>query len=314
VFNFQNAPYIVSDSCAAIVKTAYPYVCKTIDAAPLMIIGCGRSGNTLLRAMLMAGDDIAIPPESYVWGSVAKHFLLWRFLPWTQVCDKVIHKFVDYPEFSTWGLDATALYKRAYDIPEEQRCLYSIIEVIYKAYVQTIDCNIGRWGDKTPLNTLYLHHINHIVPNSKYVHLVRDPRAVAQSYVKAAQTNAQIQEKTITDAAQRWQASEKSVAAFRAQIKPEQYMQIKFEDLILETESTLRRTCDFLSLDYSDTMVSRAQAQALGDVEKHQHHAMTMKNIDPSKIDQWKTSLSEKQVALIEEMTKEYARAYGYFK
>ena len=30
--------------------------------SPIMIVGCGRSGNTLLRSMLVQGGEIAIPP------------------------------------------------------------------------------------------------------------------------------------------------------------------------------------------------------------------------------------------------------------
>lgn len=48
--------------------------------SPVMIIGCGHSGNTMLRSMLIHSGQIAIPPESYVWPAVARGFSTWRFL------------------------------------------------------------------------------------------------------------------------------------------------------------------------------------------------------------------------------------------
>ena len=58
--------------------------------SPIMIVGCGRSGNTLLRSMLVQGGEIAIPPESYVWPSIARGYAKWRYSSWQTVTDQVV--------------------------------------------------------------------------------------------------------------------------------------------------------------------------------------------------------------------------------
>lgn len=311
----SNAAQFLSDGCAQISKSSYPYNQACHDDKPLMIIGCGRSGSTLLRAMLMSGQDIAIPPESYVWGAVARRFMFWRFLSWERLCDKVLDKFVTFQEFHTWGMDATPLYQRAYDLPETKRDLYNIINLLYTAYAAQSDQGMTRWGDKTPLNTRSLSEISRIVPHAQYVHLVRDPRAVALSYVRAAQGNKMIKEATIEDAAQRWVCAERSIAAFKQQLNAQNYLQVRFEDLLTRPQETLRGVCDFLSLTYSDEMVERDKSAVLGlgDVELYKHHDRALREIDPERVNEWSKHISVAQQKSIEKITLQYAQQYAYF-
>lgn len=294
---------------------AYPFY-SAHDAAcvpPIMIIGCGRSGNTLLRAMLVAGGDVTIPPESYVLSSIARRYNLWRFLGWGNIIRCVIKKLTMHPEFQTWSMDITQLNAKARAIPKAERSLLSIMRLIYLEYGQQHGFGQTYWGDKTPLNTLYLPEIHRIMPNAKYVHIIRDPRAVALSYVKAAENNQNIKEDSFEKAAQRWYHSVAAVRQFKKLAGPQNIIEIRFEDLLAEPEAVIKQVCAHLGLNYNASMLAHHQtSQHLGDVDQYDHHTNSRKALDPSKADAWQGSIAPRDRMVVEEITGVLAKLYGY--
>lgn len=96
---------------------------------------------------------------------------------------------------------------------------------------------------KTP----YVHNLNKffkLFPKSHLLILIRDGRAVAESRTKSFQTD---YESTIRE----WALSVDRIIKFDSDPENQhhKYLIVRYEDLFLETETTMRKVLDFLGLD-----------------------------------------------------------------
>lgn len=236
------------------------------DAPPIFIIGSGRSGNTLLRAMLMHGGEVAIPPESYVLPRMFRDHTRFGWMPWSDYTNVLLGRALQHPGMAEWDLDRDALVARATAIPEEERSLSSLVGVLYAEWAAHHAPGVGRWGDKTPLNTLWLPRIERMFPDARYVHILRDGRDVALSYVKAGLYG------DLEDAAGRWRQSVRAARRHGARVGPGRFHEVRYEDLVAEPVATLGPLCSFLGLSYKDTMLDFwKSARGLGD-SRLAHH------------------------------------------
>jgi protein-tyrosine sulfotransferase len=280
--------------------------------SPVMIVGCGRSGNTLLRSMLVHGGEIAIPPESYVWPAIARGYAHWRYSSWRTVTDQVVDAFTR-SEFALSSLDRSLMKARAQELPGLQRSLASILNIIYESHCRLSGFAGRRWGDKTPFNILDIGVIQPIFPAAQYIHIVRDPRAVALSYVKAARTSSGIRETTFADSARRWRVSVRNARALRTRVGSRRYCELRYEDLVRAPEEELRRICQFLGEAYTPAMLSFDEgANKLGDVPSQAHHAKVRTPLDPSRCNGWASEISRPDRETVDEITSGYRQLFGY--
>lgn len=267
---------------------------------PFFIIGCGRSGNTLLRSMLVAGGEVAIPPESYVWPRIIRIFQTYNFLPWEKLCSLIIAEFEAYKEFYTWEVNLYIAHKNARILKGKEQTLSNIINEVYKAYQLEKTGEIKRWGDKTPINTLYIDKILKVYPNAKFIHIVREPKDVVCSLVKAGlNTNYE-------NAANTWVSYVNRAINLRKKLKENQFFEIRYESLVFDPESELQSVCKFLGINFNSSMLDFYKfKESLGDVKYGKHHENIGKPISTKSIEKWKTILTKDQVRKVNEKTKQ---------
>ena len=132
---------------------------SNLSCIPFFIIGSGRSGNTLLRSILSGNSDISIPPESYRIPFAIKKFHIFNNRDWDNLISQVLKEFKDCKEFYTWEIDITDVQKRLEDIADSKRTLSNIFDELFCTYAEKHSPGSKIWGDKTPMNTLYLDWI-----------------------------------------------------------------------------------------------------------------------------------------------------------
>ena len=267
----------------------HPLTPRSKNISPFFIIGCGRSGSTLLRSILTAHTKIAIPPESYVLQAVYRKFHLYRFMPWEDLVRMIVAVFQSHKEFYTWQIDLTPLYQTLFKLEKNKRSLAGILDEIYTYYSREKYPGAEIWGDKTPLNTLYLPWISKIFPRAKYIHIIRDGRDVVASYLKAGLID------NIEDACFRWNESIRIALKFSRSRSAAQYMDLSYEDMVNHPEEQIKRICGFLQVDYEAGMLERGKNTALGDVENLSHHGNVLKPISGESIGKWKTQFSPEE-------------------
>jgi hypothetical protein len=270
-----------------------------------MIIGCGRSGNTMLRSMLIRGGEIVIPPESYVWPALMDEFYSMRWRPWDEFADWALDKFRQ-SDFGLTDEELAGIKSQARAL--KTRSLASVIDTVYRHFAHE-----RRWGDKTPYNTLHLSKIERLFPKAQYIHIVRDPRAVTLSHVKASEVSPTIKKTTFEQSAERWCISVQNARRLARQVGPSRYFEVRYEDLVVEPEHRLQRVCAFARLTYSPAMLTfHEDAASLGDVARLEHHAKVRTPLDAARCDAWRHDMPRDAFAVVTELTAGLRSLFGY--
>lgn len=222
-----------------------------------IIVGAPRSGTTLLRLMLDAHSELAIPPET---GFLTLSEKL------TGRGDKLRKKFfqavVNYAKpISSWP---------DFEIPEETfwDALTKItpfnISEGYRAFYRLYAVRRGkpRWGDKTPIYCLYLNTLRQVLPEARFIHIIRDGRDSALSLRHMWFSPGW----EIETQASYWRDC--VLAARRSGVGRHDYMEVRYEELVLSTRETLERVCAHVALTYEDDMLNYYQ-QAADRLKEH---------------------------------------------
>ncbi len=163
--------------------------------------------------------------------------------------------------FHTWpdlGLRAELLAREANALRP-----FSLAEgtrLVYRLYAQ--QRGKSRWGDKTPAYCRYMPGIESVLPEAHFIHIIRDGRDVALSLRRQWFAPAL----DMAGLARHW-ADE--VTATRSDgARSGHYLEIRYEDLLLETRGTLQRVCEFVRLPFHPAMEDyhRRATSRLGEI------------------------------------------------
>lgn len=252
----------------------------------LFIVGSGRSGNTLLRRLMMERLDIFIPPETYVLPKIADYRIRARGLRWQSLVDLVISAFEYHPEFETFNICTLREYAiKAKYWEKENQTINKLIIGLYTWIAEHSGIPSTWVGDKTPLNTLYLGSISKIIPKAKYLYLLRDGADVSVSYINSGIYN------NIRDAGKRWARSHKAWNKFKKKQRISDYLELRYEELVANPENIIQE------IKAKFNIIERVQdiSMLLGDVTSRAHHANVLKPISTDSIGKGRSSLSESQ-------------------
>ena len=204
------------------------------------VVGAARSGTTMLRLMLDAHAELAIPPETQVVPemiSVSKEDGAGA----TEVAELLTtHR--RFPDFDISADDVRSRFAaiEPWDVGEA-------IREFFRLYAEKE--GKPRWGDKTPGYSRYIKKIQRHVPEARFIHLIRDGRDVRLSQLGRGSDHP-----TPERHGRRWR---KRVLAAREQGESvPHYIEVRYEDLVLDTEPALRRLCAFLELEWDPGMLS----------------------------------------------------------
>ncbi len=281
-----------------ILSKRYPLHNKSSETIePFFIIGAGRSGNTLLRRILNNHSELFIPPETYDLGPSIQQFRVYNPMGWKSIVKLIYANFEFSPEFYTFGLDSLAdLYHEVSKYDEDKQSMAHILNAFYMYYRNKHNIDAMRWGDKTPLNTLYVNEILEVFPNAKFIHIIRNPYDSIHSYVKAGLY------KNYKDASERWKRSVEIASEFGKK-NPTNYYEIEYEQLVDEPEFNIEKICDFLDIEYEEKMIHVNEgSKSLNDLQKYPHLSNVAKPISKDSIGKGFRSLSKEDILLINEV------------
>ena len=285
------------------------------DLAPApFVVGATRSGTTLLRLMLDAHPEMAIPSETHFIPNLIKAYRLESATP-ERMCEVV----TAHRRWGDFHLDPEELLERfrAIDPINPGDAARAFFQLYAEREGKT------RWGDKTPGYVREMHRIESVLPEARFVHLVRDGRDVALSVLGMNWGPS-----TVPEAAFRWK---KRILRAREQApRIGHYVEIRYEDLVRDTEDTLRRICEFIELPYDEAMLryherapERLQEKAR-DLDRGpdkapqsaearlSSHALATQPPDPDRIERWRTEMSAEDRAVYEELAGDLLADLGY--
>jgi hypothetical protein len=215
---------------------------------PIFILGCPRSGGTLLRRMLRAHPRIAIPPETRLLLDAYEHRSAYgdlRRLANRQALAEWIVAGAG-TRFDGLGLDARAV---AEEIVAGPPTLGSALEIAWRAYARRL--GKPRWGDKRPGYVQHIDALLRLFPRAQIVHLIRDGRACVAELKGTSWWRMGVYHAIAT-----WtQAIDAGISAAE-RLPSSTYTEVQYERLVADPEGELRRLCAFLEEDYVPEMAS----------------------------------------------------------
>jgi hypothetical protein len=267
----------------------------------IFIGGVERSGTTLLASLLGAGQKYTATPESQFKRAMLLHWNRCR------ARDR-------YPNTGAWGREVAAhrrfrhwgvAMRRWYQLPPETPLAERLASLVadYAEQRQALN-GPEAWIDHSPENIRYAAALGAAFPEVRFVHLVRDGRAVA-----ASQMPLPWGPNHILDAAAGWV---KTVALGLAaeQAMPERVLRLHYETLVRQPESTLRWLCARLGLTYDPRMPLGGGFLIPGYTEPQ--HRRVAGPPDPERLDAWRKRLSAREMELFEAQTADLLALLGY--
>lgn len=285
----------------------------------VFIVGSPRSGTTLLRLMLDAHPQLAIPPET-------------GFIPETlsciggtdkirqrAFCEKLINFPAGAPAWCDFGISRRELFNEVQAIVPFQ--LDEAIRCFYRLYAGRF--GKSRWGDKTPNYGLYAPAIRSMLPEASFVHIIRDGRDVALSIRDLWFAPG----KDMSSLARQWRHDVSFTRKRSAGCR--RYIEIRYESLVREPEPELRKICEFIELNYDPAML-RYHERAPARLREHRarvhidgrtlvtaearlaQQKLTTVPPDTSRISSWKTEMHAHERAEYEAVAGPLLRALGY--
>jgi hypothetical protein len=266
---------------------------------PLIVLGVRRSGTTLLRVMLDRNCSLAVPDESYFIPQLARRH--------RGRVDPVA--FVDdlrrLPTLVEWGLSPDAVAARLRPDPTTGDAVAAVFEAYAAEQGKT------RWGDKTPLYMQHLPLLERLFPRAVFVHLIRDGRDAATSFLEVPEgimTAGWGHPRDAAGFAAQWANEVRAARALGTRVGGTRYLELRYEALVAAPAEELRRVCGFAGLEYDDGMLGYVGRTDSARKEHQQRLG------EPPRVGvrDWRTEMPAAQVAAFEATAGDLLHELGY--
>jgi hypothetical protein len=207
------------------------------------VVASPRSGTTLLRMMLDAHPQVAVPFETHF---VPELIAAVEAGGGPEDALELLH---GHRRWGDFHLDRDALLERLRS--HDPLTPGDAVRSFYSLYAESQGKH--RWGDKTPEYVEFMRPIGRAVGEAHFIHVIRDGRDVALSRIRWRQERSG-KTPPVRRMARRWKDA---ITVARKQARRvEHYLEVRYEDLVAEPEPTLRRICAFTELDFDPAMLS----------------------------------------------------------
>lgn len=214
----------------------------------LFVIGCGKSGTTWLRYMLNGHPQIVVEGE----GSFA-----WRLLP---------HFYQGIESFNRHQRQGQPPVTH-FDSRDALVIARHLIDTQFARYLEHAeqsgrDVPNLRWiGDKTPQHTIAIPLLNTVYPQSRFVHIIRDPRDVAVSgwFQEGASSGRTFEQFIHHFMNEVWPLQVGSARRDGPPLGAKRYFEVRYEDLLENEETIVARLLGFLDVDASPAAIAQCR-------------------------------------------------------
>ena len=226
------------------------------ERAPVFILGCPRSGTTFLSSML-ALTEFGPPFESQF---IVKYFD--RLRDDLDLSDRgrfgrIARGILEERAVRQWriDIDVDQLFESL-----ETKTYPALADAICLAMVRSRRPAATAWGDKTPRYTLRWDVLLRLYPESRFIYISRDGRAVALSLLRRPWGPG-----TIVAAARLWRSYIDIKRDLEDRLGSDQILFVRYEELLLEAEPQIHRLYEFLDVGISADEVRKLAATAKRD-------------------------------------------------
>jgi hypothetical protein len=236
---------------------------KTMDRTPvhgqenpyLFIVGCPRSGTTLMQRMVDAHPLIAVTPETH-W---IPRFIQQRIGVSADgmATSELVPALLEYYRFALLNIPREQVEELAGS--GEPISYARFVTGIFNLYGQARGKPLV--GDKTPGYVRFLPTLHELWPQARLVHLIRDGRDVCLSLLNWEKADRILgryptwTQDRVTTAALFWERHVRSGRKAPVSREPDLYCEIRYESLVACPEEECLRLCAFLGVSFDEAML-----------------------------------------------------------
>lgn len=235
-------------------NTANPYV---------FLVGCPRSGTTLLQRMVNAHPQLAITPESHWIPRLIEKS--WAANDDGTVTRKLIRRMITHPKFERLQVTRDQVYGLA---PKGKPVTYPwLVSRVLDLYGQAQGKTLV--GDKTPEYVREIERLHALWPGARFVHLIRDGRDVTLSMLEWRKVDpkpghfATWKDDPVSTAAWWWRHNVQLGRAAGQALGPKLYCELRYEALVSQPREQSEALFRFLDLPF-DASVLNFHAEGRG--------------------------------------------------
>jgi hypothetical protein len=270
-----------------------------MNDSPIFIVGCPRSGTGLLRDLLRAHPRLTFPTESH-------------FIP-------TFYRGYGDPHTEREAVDLAARilrleWIRSWNValtPADfapDRSYHAVVSRLFEAWARKE--NKPRWGDKTPHGVLDIAALVEVFPAAKVVHIIRDGRDVALSWLKTG-----FEPRNLFTAANLWKRYVSAGRDDGATLPRDTFREIRYESLLSRPADTMRDVCEFVGETFSEAVLHpnylpRIMRPAIIGTRTPRVRSRT--EIDPANLAKWKTDMTPSDRVLFESVAGDLLSSLGY--
>jgi hypothetical protein len=271
---------------------------------PIFVVGCPRSGTTMLQLMLHSHPRIAIPPETRFVVTAYEQRRTFGDLGDPDNRRALAQWIVGRREtkFQDLGLDPEQVTQ---EIVAGPPALGAALGTVFRAYAHRF--GKPRWGDKRPTYIQHLDGLLRLFPDAQVVHLIRDGRDCVASLKEVSWYK-----RDAFHAAATWTQAIDLGRRAAARLGPDSYYQLHYEHLVDDPSGELRGLCAFLDEDYDPRMTQpqRIAGTVVPRQKRWHHNTRTM--VNSGRVGSWSDRLEPWEIALAETVMGRRLTEHGY--
>jgi hypothetical protein len=227
---------------------------KNQPKTSIFVVGCPRSGTTLLQSLLAAHPQILSFPESKFF-----HYLVPLYEPRRRAWGLVSRQFKPrLNKFFQEDLGRSELLLGWPKLPLQQQYTRKFIQILDQL---TQEQGKTIWVEKTPEHIYYVDDIVKLVPHSRFIHIIRNGADVIASLYQVTREHPRLWKGawSLEFCIERWiQAIEIS----RRYLHQPRHCMVRYEQLVENPALELPKLCQFMGVDFQQRMLKDYQVAA----------------------------------------------------
>ncbi|WP_030175176.1 sulfotransferase family protein [Spirillospora albida] len=271
---------------------------------PIFVLGCPRSGTTLLQLMLHSHPRIAIPAETRFLLNVYRARINFGDLGDPENRRMLARWITDRKEtkFGDLGLDADQVVE---EIVAGPPTVGSAIGIVFRSYARSH--GKPRWGDKRPSYFKHIPTLQRMFPNAQFIHLIRDGRDCVASLQEMPWYHLDVHH-----AISAWREAIDTGRKMADRLGPDTFYELQYERLVADPADELTRLCAFLGEEFHPSMADPRDVAKETVPSRKKWHDRTHSAVTPTRVGSWAQRLEPWQIALAETAFGDRLTDYGY--
>ena len=276
----------------------------------VFVVGCGRSGTTLLQSLLNSHPNIIATPECFFIVILYPRF--GKIKKWTKAD---VLEFVDaiyaIRSFALWLLNKEELIQKLISViaDADYQLMCKMVYYQMRGKKETISVII----DKNPASSLFMSKLLRVYPDARFIHLIREPKDCVSAHVK------RFNKKNTFFIAWYWKGFNDSIEKVKQRL-PDRFFTILYEDFVKNAEQTMTKLCTFLNVPFDGKVMQNQFPEMLPLYSENKTferikivHEGLLSPINDSNIGKWKKEMNKRDAAITDLITGDYAvTKYGY--